>query len=124
MKKIIFALVLASANISFADQCAYNTEAHANAARDLLKAGSQVIDFCEPCSNQTKRFSTVTSSDVKVVEDGKYYLVTVNGRGIDLAYTFIKTKSKVTPTDSDTYSNVAMLVGCPVSSVSATIDVQ
>jgi hypothetical protein len=95
-----------------ADQCAWLDDAAVatRAARELERHRS-MISFCEPCGELAPG-APVEAAEVAVRPvDGGAVEVTVDGRGIDLAYTYVKTSEHQ-------YRNLASLAGCPASGVS------
>lgn len=124
MKAILFTLVtLFSMNV-MADQCQAIKLDEAERAAILIQKNSTITEYCEPCENG-KIGSTSVVKSVKVVPlvlfgNETYYEVKVNGKSLDLAYTFLK----VAPNRS---VNVAKAVACSTldhSSVSSVIDDQ
>lgn len=98
-----------------ADQCAYISQQQAAKALDHIKPGSTVINFCEPCGD--KNFFTHTEqkvTELKAAPAGyqDFWEISVNGKGIDLAYTFVKM-----PKDGS-FLNLSKLADCPSQSVS------
>ena len=99
-----------------ADQCAWIDDAAAHKARTILTSSPAFVELCEPCGDKApgapQRAKTVDVKDA----DGDYKEVYVNGKGIDLAYVFVKT-------DDTHYGNLAALAGCPATGVSPSLDV-
>ncbi len=122
MKAVLFTLVtLFSMNV-MADQCQAISRAEADRAALLIQKNSVITDYCEPCENgKVGTVSTVKSVKVKPVVlfgNETYFEVVVNGKSLDLAYTFIE----VAPNRS---VNVAKAVACSTldeSTVSSVID--
>jgi hypothetical protein len=106
-----------------ADQCAWVSGEVAQRAKEALRPGKRVIDYCEPCKGKhrgTRRPKKIAKVEVKVIKSRHtaevFHEVVVNGRGVDLAYLFLES-----PTSSQ-FDNVALKVGCPARDVSATLD--
>lgn len=113
---------------AMADQCAYIEKAQAEKAMETIKVGDQLVSYCEPCgesssikgSGKLEIVSTVSSEPTGYENTHE---VKVNGKGIDLAYTFIKKKTfwdKI-GLGSKKYNNLSKLVGCPSEAVSTKI---
>jgi hypothetical protein len=101
-----------------ADQCAWLGEAEvaARAARELARSPT-IVELCEPCGQLAPGApERVDSIAVRPVDGGAHEVV-VNGRALDLAYTFI-------PIASRQYRNLALLVGCPATGVSPGLRVE
>src|SRR5438477_2550238 len=110
---LIVLTVCSLATQSRADQCQIVDADVASWAQKLLVKGASVISYCEPCGDKKPAASTTVSKlDVRDSAGGKE--ISINGSDVDLAYTFVQT-------GKSTYSNVAMLVGCPVVKVSSFI---
>lgn len=102
--------------LASADQCAYVTKAQADDAFALVTAGATIVDFCEPCGDQPQsvKVETVTSAETGFENTWE---VSVNGRGIDLAYTFIEN-------GDGNWVNLSKMVDCPSDGVSCLLDAQ
>ena len=112
MKFLVAALLVSFSAAALADQCAYNTRAHATNALEFIRRGQTIAHKCEPCGDTTIRTERVRSVNVK--KRGQYAEVVVNGKGVDLAYVY-------TLVNGRTYYNVAGLVGCEATGVSFTL---
>lgn len=98
MKKIASSLILVILLFSFsivalADQAAYITKAQARRAVTLLGKQNEILHYCQPCADKTRRNETIEKIEMSKTEDGKYWEVKVNGKSVDLAYIFYRTKS-------------------------------
>lgn len=99
-----------------ADQCEWVEPAIAQKARALLEKQPKVISFCEPCGDKAPGEPAVAHAiDIRVPERGLEE-VYINGTGVDLAYTYVKT-------DDGHYRNLALLAGCPATDVSPSLAV-
>lgn len=91
MKKLIILASLIS-GVAFADQCAYVTHDEAARAALLLQKGSVVGYNCAPCGEVgVQKLEVVSSIQVVSANFQDFSEVRVNGKGIDLAYTYIQT---------------------------------
>jgi hypothetical protein len=100
-----------------ADQCAWISTEQADRALRLLQPGTEYLLYCEPCGEKKPTSSgAVQFAEVRVVDGGKYREVVIDGKEVDLAYTFVKTDAS-----SSEYENLARLAGCPATSVSDSI---
>jgi len=118
--KVINALFLLLITLLFsitkplhADQCAYINQAEVRSALDFIKPSTQYIEFCEPCDDSDfyqYDLKTVRNLQVNVVDDQQWE-IRINGKGIDLAYTYIKR-------DDGTFINLSKLAACPSQGVS------
>jgi hypothetical protein len=84
---MVISLILAPA--ARADQCAYVSKAQAVAAFNQLSIGQTIYEFCELCGDRTPRALAIRTLAVKNTDTSGFWQVMVNGRGIDLAYTYI-----------------------------------
>lgn len=109
LRVAIVASVVCAVGPARADQCQAVDAETGKWALKLLVKGAQTVEFCEPCGDkQPKAPVAVFGAAYKGDE------VTINGKGVDLAYVFVQTGAK-------TFTNLALLVGCPTSGVSPTI---
>lgn len=111
LKTLTAVLVSLTSIEAMADQCAYITKDQARDAAKLLKIGDTITEYCEPCGDSARRTIEVTSIGYAPVGYENWYELQVNGKGVDLAYTFLRTSSVVD-------SNLSFLVGCPAQGVS------
>lgn len=101
--------------VARADQCAWIEEKHAKAALAHLKEGSEWAELCEPCGETRAEVHRVGRATAEPVDGGRYWEVQIDGRGVDLAYTYVHD-------GGDTgFTNLAKLVGCPATSVTRRI---
>lgn len=104
----------AASTAARADQCQLVDSDIADWAAKWLVKGASVIQYCEPCNDKGPgKAAAITKVDVK--KDGGKTELSLNGKGVDLAHTFVQTGKW-------TYTNVAVLAGCQVNQVSTTID--
>lgn len=116
MKTLTLTLVLALAGTAYADQCEWIDGTAAAKAQKLLAGHPKVIAFCEPCGEKAPGVPEVASRvDVTTPEAG-YKEIAINGKGVDLAYTFVQTSP-------GTYKNLAKLAGCEATDVSPSLKV-
>jgi hypothetical protein len=103
-------------NTARGDQCAWIGMDQAEKAQQLLAKYPKVIEYCEPCGQKAPG-APFTAKDVEIVtpQDG-YREVQIGGKGIDLAYTFVKVSSTK-------YKNLAKLAGCPAQDVSKELTI-
>ncbi len=100
----------------FADQFAYIEPDLAKRAAKLLEHEAEIYIFCEPCSESHGQIEKVYSIETADVNFEGYHEVRINGKGIDLAYTFIKRDGK--------WKNAAFLLGLIPSGVSREVSVR
>lgn len=84
---IVISLLLAPA--ARADQCAYITKAQSLAAFNQLSIGQTIYEFCELCGDKTPKPLVIKNLSIGNTKTPGYWEVLVNGKGIDLAYTYI-----------------------------------
>lgn len=103
-------------SLALADQCALIPQEYASKALDFIKPGSQFVSFCEPCGDEN--FETLTTQTVNEINISKTMLdkevlweIKINGKGIDLAYTFMRNTE-------GSFLNLSKLANCPSHSVS------
>mgnify|MGYP006104981935 CR=1 FL=1 len=114
MKKILYYLVIALlASFLQADQAAWVTKREASKASNFVKIGENIYFFCEPCGDKKPVLKIIKSKQVKSVGEKRFYELKINGKGVDLAYVFVKVKNE--------YKNLAKLIGIPVEGVSETL---
>lgn len=102
---IFFLMTIAS---SFADQAAWIEKSDAYKAGGMINPGTLLRSFCAPCGDTIPTDLPVKQVEVKNA-DARYYQIFINGKGIDLAYTYIEQEGK--------WVNLAMLLGLEVSGV-------
>ncbi len=110
------ALLLVNSAV-LADQCELIPVEQAAKALNHIKPGSQYVPFCEPCGDQNFYQQAVqTVDELSVVknpiDDQVYWQINLNGKGIDLAYTFVRT-------GDGSFLNLSKLADCPSDGVSA-----
>lgn len=98
------------------DQCAWINAKEANKAYAVLAKQPKVLEFCEPCGDKAPGVPFVAQDVAIATPQGSYKEIQINGKGIDLAYTYVQTS----PTD---YRNLAKLAGCPASDVSLSLNI-
>jgi hypothetical protein len=111
MKKIVMTMALVlSASSAFADQCAYITKDQAAKAVTTLLSAQSIKTLCEPCGESkavavkdVKEITVRTTSVENLVE------ITLDGKGIDLAYTYVNGL------------NLALTSSCPAQGVSPSL---
>lgn len=114
MKLFTLAFILLSSPV-FADQCQWNSKTDARSAVKLLR-NNDVIFWCQNCGE--KKPSVIFKvADISVstarypgIPEGRIVNIQVQGgssqQELDLAYTYVRTAS-------DTFTNMAHMVGCP-----------
>jgi hypothetical protein len=100
-----------------ADQCAWIEGAVAQKAQTLLTSAPKFIEFCEPCGDKAPGVPQRVQGVDLHAADGALFELTLNGKPIDLAYTFVKT-------DDTHYKNLAALAGCPATGVSRQLTIE
>ncbi|MDM8552084.1 DUF1311 domain-containing protein [Desulfobacterales bacterium HSG2] len=108
LKKVMFCgllFFLLSADV-FADQAEWIDKSDAYKAAQMINPGMVLRKYCMPCGDSAWTELAVRQVKVRNV-NAQNYEVSVNGKGIDLAYTYIEKEGK--------WTNLAMLVGLEVS---------
>jgi hypothetical protein len=104
-------LVAAIGTSAHADQCQVVNKDQSTWAQKHIKASGKIISWCEGCADKTKSAPTV-ATNVKTTPfkggSAGDVEISVNGKAIDLAYTYVQT-------GADTWANLAALVGCPAT---------
>jgi hypothetical protein len=108
-------LWIAALSVAHADQCSWVTKANADAALEHLAEGSEWLSYCEPCGDAAPDHRTVGAATAAPVDD-RFWQVSVDGKPIDLAYTFVRASA-----DDPFFSNLARLVDCEASMVSRKV---
>lgn len=108
-KLLLSSILLSLASVASADQCAYISEQEAKTAMQYLQPNDQVVYFCELCGDkifQSEPIHDIKTLSVKQVdENDNLWEISVNGKGIDLAYTYLDTGHL-------NFVNMAVLSGC------------
>ncbi len=107
----VLATVLMTPTV-WGDQCELISPEQAGQALDFLKPGATVVEFCEPCGDKdfySKPQQVI--NDIQAVLEQEYWAVKVNGKGVDLAYTFVRNAE-------GSFLNVSKLANCPSDDVS------
>ncbi len=103
-------------NTAHADQCQWVTPAQAEKAQQLLAKHTSIVEYCEPCGEKAPGMPyAVKDVSIATPSDG-YKEIEINGKGVDLAYTFVKISSTK-------YKNLANLAGCPAQDVSKVLTI-
>jgi hypothetical protein len=105
---------LLAAGTARADQCQWIDAAAAKKAEALLAKQPKVIAFCEPCGDNAPGIPEVARAIEVTSPQAGYKEIQVNGKGIDLAYTFVQTSRSH-------YHNLAKLAGCEADGVSSSL---
>ena len=114
LRIFVFAAFLVSAFTLLADQAAYISKDEAMAAHALLQKSTTIKSFCAPCGDHNSVLIPVKTIDVTYTNYQNYWEVQINGKGIDLAYTYFLSNNK--------WRNVAIAMGLPVSGVPEFIE--
>ena len=93
MKKLsVLILILLLTVSAFADQAAWITKADAEKAVEFLNTLSEIKHYCEPCDDHSIKTEDIDDLQAVPTGDPKFWEVKVNGKGIDLAYIYFRTK--------------------------------
>ena len=119
MKFLMGILVTVFSMAASADQCAVIDHAQAEAFTKLVNIGDTVGFLCEPCGETPTEINSVPQEYVQSISIEPFneagdMTVSINGKMVDLAYTYIMT------TRHEWYSvhvNAAFLVGCEAQGV-------
>lgn len=107
-----------SAPLAHADQCEWVDHAVAARAAGLIARHRTIVDFCQPCGDAAPG-TPHRVGDVSVrPTEGGLEEVMVDGRSIDLAYTYVDAGVHPLGTTADRYGNLAALAGCLATGVS------
>jgi hypothetical protein len=110
MKKLALAsMILMTSSMAFADQCAFVSQDTAKKALKMISDLSSIQTLCEPCGETKPQTIDIKSIGAGDVNYQGFWQVSVNGKGLDLAYTYLNGL------------NVAQLVNCPSQGVSSSI---
>lgn len=100
---------------AYGDQCAYITKEQALKAISFLNLKQTIYLFCEPCGDKVAQPLQIQSLSVATVDYEDFWEVSVNEKGIDLAYTFIESSLEKKSI------NLAAIAGCPARDVSPVL---
>ena len=116
MKKIGLMIMLLLSASTYADQCQLVSSTMAKRATILLQNGSEIASLCQPCGETIASAKISVARSVKSASAvyGNLQAVLINGKNVDLAYTYVK----VAP---NKYINVAKAIGCKADDVSEVI---
>ena len=110
MKTLLFALLLGSfSTMALADQCSLVSKETAKVAVRTLMDASSVSFLCEPCGDTEATSLKAESIGLKKSSVEDYYEVVVDGKTVDLAYTYVNGL------------NLSKLTSCPSQLVSPSI---
>lgn len=110
MNKLIpFLVSILTVQIASADQCAYLDKQTATAAAQSILKGQDIKFLCEPCGETVASKVDLKTLSINKVNIENFWEISINGKNIDLAYTFVDGK------------NLAIKSGCPVEGVSPLI---
>lgn len=119
MRTILVALsLLAAARTARADQCQVLDADQTTAAVALL-TNATILAYCEPCGDAPPAVAPAAQVHKVTAHLGaskNELSISVDGKDVDLAYTFVKTGKR-------TFTNVALMVGCPATGVSGFVAV-
>lgn len=114
---------LIASPLAHADQCAVVSRNQGDVALIRLRQPQTwVLELCEPCGQQLGSSARpylvthVARVPWEHAESADEFEVLVNGRGLDLAYTFVHV-------GGGEFRNLAALAGCPAEGVSASVTV-
>jgi len=110
MKTLAIAILMSISASAFADQCQALDADQAARAALLIQSGSEIASLCQNCGEVIRGAQYSTARAVRIV-GGE---LTIAGKGVDLAYTYVKVAPKK-------YVNVAMVIGCPADGMSRMI---
>jgi hypothetical protein len=93
---------------AFADVCAWNAKPVADAAVKMLSKGTAIQEFCAPCKDTKAKRIVVDTTAIEQRDPASQssYEIKVNGKGIDLAYTY------TLATDRKAWKNLGFAVKC------------
>ena len=100
---------------ALADQCAYITKDQAMMAISRLELEQTIYLLCEPCGDKIIQSTKIESLSLETVDYQDYWQVTVNNRGIDLAYVFVDSGIE------NNLVNLAAVSDCNATRVSLSI---
>lgn len=100
---------------AFADQCAYITQEQAIDAVSRLSLEQDIYFLCEPCGDTLPKVVEISDLSIGTVDYEDFWQVDVNGKGIDLAYTFIDSGIE------NNLINLAAIANCSADLVSPTL---
>ena len=98
---------------AFADQFAWVEKSVAQRAASMIPVGSFVRSFCAPCGDEEATAIDVYRVGVSPTSVEGLWEVRLNGRGIDLAYTYVETDGG--------WRNLALMLGLAATDVPITI---
>jgi hypothetical protein len=114
--------------IAKADQCAYISKEQALRAIEHLEPGKQIYKFCELCGDKRPQPVLINNVSLTNVPGMKFWEIKVNGRGIDLAYTYVNYPGAPLDRGGRKFVrpqvNLALISNCPADSFSPIISVK
>jgi len=110
MRAILLAVLLVP-SFARADQCTIVDADAAHAAVELARDRA-TVSYCEPCGDKKPTATAVRTRSARVISSQTDARVAIDGKEVDLAYTFVQT-------GKTTWTNLALMVGCGAQGVSA-----
>lgn len=109
MKSLLTGLILVLSITAYADQCAYISKTQAQSALKVALEAKSIATLCEPCGETAAKVLETKSIGIHNVDENGYWELQINGKGMDLAYTFVNGL------------NLSKLAGCESQGVSSSI---
>lgn len=110
--------VLSYIPAAYADQCAYVSKSQAIAAFNSLNLGQTIYSFCELCGDRSPQPTVIRALSMANTPTNDWEIL-VNGRGIDLAYTYIDYKN-----EAQQKINLALVANCPAQDFTPLLPVR
>jgi hypothetical protein len=111
------AFSLAIPAIARADQCALIPKSQALTAIAHLDPGNRIYEFCELCGDKQPRSVLINTVVLASDANPNLWEIKVNGKGIDLAYTYVNYKGAPLNYGRGKFSrpqvNLALISNCP-----------
>jgi hypothetical protein len=121
---ITFSLLL-SAISADADQCMLIPKQQALAAMTRLEPGETIYSLCELCGEKQPQPITIKTIDLVNDPRTKLWEVKINDRGIDLAYTYVRSND-LNDGRSRTHSqiNLSIIAKCPATGFTPILSIK
>ena len=126
---VITLTVLLPALSARADQCMLIPKQQALAAMTRLEPGDKIYSLCELCGE--KQPKAIRIKTIELVNDPrtKLWEIKINDRGIDLAYTYVRSKDlndRQSKSTIETHSqiNLSIIANCPATGFTPILSIK
>ncbi|WP_310422923.1 hypothetical protein [Chamaesiphon sp. VAR_48_metabat_135_sub] len=121
--------LLLSAISADADQCMLIPKQQALAAMTRLEPGETVYSLCELCGEKQPQPIVIKKIDLVSDPRTKLWEVKINDRGIDLAYTYVRSNNlndrrSTSSTATNSQINLSIIAKCPATGFTPILSIK